>query len=777
MAIARGVARYSDTVDLLTSPLIYHVDFTDEEIGAIVETLGGTFELGVPPAILSKLNTKGNVLALVGPRLPHRTQTSIKNFLSDAQAGIYNSSQNRHILSIKKHIPARRGRRLDDLQPLLLARELDGLRGFGRTRTRFNFQAEAVTIWDDQLSVVSEYTNCAGDISTISWLPGHSFICGTTTHSDSHNQQYNKQGNLLLCSTTKDQLKAFDDHRIPRPFVMSGENSTAAMRESQDPWLYSSVVSSDYDAINKQAFTSSFDGTVKSWTVNNDGVHMKSVSTWQQRGRVNFVACAKDGSGLVAVAADVPTDAVRIYNTKASDEADTLHMSLSCSRTDANGSDRWAYFPATLQWGICPASQHLLLVGYSPRSLRDGADDDIPEEKRNTGEIALWDTRRKCRLLVQTATTANVFEVAWHPTLSRFLVATSPCGVMVNGGTKTQVHIFQQDIDRPFDCYTEFQALSCPAVDINELTFRPTSLLHAYVTAGCTDGCVYVWDTAQGDTPVHVLRHGKPIDEVHGDREHFDTGVKFTAWSSSSDRFYTGSSDGVVKVWNVRNTTQPFLRDLLKAPAPISCGAFSPDFSWLAIGDASGRVFTFSTTGVRGTMSEGIKIEGTNRVIRRPRTFIPHPEPPAPPVAGEGIQTAADLTSAEMARQYLVNNQLILHRNRVIGAVKGPNYMTTNLFRVDAHLDSDPSLPLMAEYEKLQQETQHASTGGVVRKMRVLDESAEPLSHILESLRRQLHMVNLKHDFDPSCLSSEEVAALSKDGVELEADFGFDYDD
>jgi hypothetical protein len=41
---------------------------------------------------------------------------------------------------------------------------------------------------------------------------------------------------------------------------------------------------------------------------------------------------------------------------------------------------------------------------------------------------------------------------------------------------------------------------------------RPNSLIESYVTASCTDGNTYVWDTAQGDDPIHVLGHGGKFD-------------------------------------------------------------------------------------------------------------------------------------------------------------------------------------------------------------------------------------------------------------------------
>jgi hypothetical protein len=32
--------------------------------------------------------------------------------------------------------------------------------------------------------------------------------------------------------------------------------------------------------------------------------------------------------------------------------------------------------------------------------------------------------------------------------------------------------------------------------------------MESYVTASCTDGNTYVWDTSQGDGAIHILGHG-----------------------------------------------------------------------------------------------------------------------------------------------------------------------------------------------------------------------------------------------------------------------------
>ncbi|KAF5018272.1 hypothetical protein F66182_9757 [Fusarium sp. NRRL 66182] len=763
---------------LASQPAVYHVDFTPEEVADIAEKIS-CLENKHIPATYEALAQEIRRRSL--PQLDGRSLRDMHAFAADLWYG--QVADIPRVLSFSGE-PVSGGpnkqqtqtRRTSRLTSLLMAREMEGNQGFQRTRQYVNFQNEFRTLREDEFQVVAEFTNCAGDISTGSWVSNESFLCGTTTHSDTHNQQYNRPGNLLLCSTAQGTLHAFPDHRIPRPRVEKGENSTEAMRQSQDPWLYSSVVSSDYDELNDLAYTSSFDKTVKVWKVDPKGKHMEAIATWQHTGNVNFVAAAKDGSGRVATAADSPTDAVRVYTVHGGDKTNSAYQTFSCARTDADGSDKWAYFPATMQWGRAPGSQHLLLVGYSPRSL-SGDDLDIPEDKRKSGEIVLWDAEKGHRLTVFTASTANVFEVAWHPNLHRFVVATTPTGLNISAHkTRTQVHIFHRDAQRLGGGYAQFQSLDCYASDINEVTFVPNSLKHAYVTAACTDGKVYVWDTAQGDKPIHTLRHGKPIEEYHGDREKEDTGVKFTAWNTTLDRLYTGSSDGVIKVWNVRRQKKPFVRDILTAPGPVAWGGFSPDNSKLAIGDATGRCFILSTDEDDMPESHFLTLPGTTRRLRRPKPLIPHPEPDPPGAATDEDMTDSELSDADISlytrRTYLDSHQLKLTRNPVIGAVQGPRYASTNLFRRDAHLNQDPSAPLLADFERLQKDSEAASIGGRRRSVRRVKKPAPPDERL-----RGIHAENRSHDLDLEQLESSVLASLAKAGALLSVDWDFTYEE
>ncbi|TPX11026.1 uncharacterized protein E0L32_008063 [Thyridium curvatum] len=731
----------------LREPGVVHVDFSEQEAEHVLGTAKRVLALGQVDAQalsegLKKLHRENKhkeaeiLSSLDRQMLKGRTDEDIRNFLRDVRRkGVARRAQ---LLTLErddldKHAQAVRTSRLSSL---LLARETAGHNGFGPMRGFVNFRNEFRKCREDELELRTKWVDCAGDITTIAWTSNQSFICGTTTHSDSRNQQYNKPGNLLLGSTLHSTLQAYPDHRVVRPVIDQGENSTEAMRQSQDPWLYSSVVSSDFDQAHDRVYTSSFDKTVKIWRTetSESASSMKCLGTWKHEGNVNFVVASKHSSGMVATAADVAKEAVRIYTINEVDIENSGYHSFSCSRiVDLEGNpifteEKWAYFPATIQWGRAPDVQHLLLVGYSPRSMI-AYEDNIPEDRRNSGEVCLWDGRNGDRWRILGGTSQNVFEVAWHPSQSSFIVASSPVGLNVEDHVHTQIRIFRPSDNKEYGekAFSEVQVLDCPAADINELAIMPNSFTFSYVTAGCTDGKVYVWDTARGQRPIHVLSHGPLIEEFTGDREKEDTGVKFTAWGTSPDRFYTGSSDGIVKVWNVRSLKKPLVRDLLECPAPVSFGAFSPDLSKLVVGDASGRVWFLSIDADEEPLSEAapqfakVRLpDGSFKTMLRPNPFKPHPEPPAPTHDAQGRPLEPE-TGIARARAYLQRGELKVHRDPTVGAVQGGMYAQLGLYRREAHFQGDPEGPLNAGVDKDQLEnikmyasrTRHSALGSI----------------------------------------------------------------
>lgn len=789
-AILRGNGRLSRLKPTqLQKSEVFHVDFTLGEVHKVLTATRKALDKpdkfrDNPYRDLNKLlkrlkNPETGLPSLaraVSRDIPGREADDVHAFLNDF---MYKRvvSQQQQVLSVERDPFDKRGEDLREsrLSSLLLAREVSGNRVGGMRRLE-NFTNEFHKILENGLQIRSEFTNCAGDISTVCWISNQAYIAGTTVHMDSHNQQYNKPGNIVLGSISRGKaaLKAYADHRIVRPIVPKGENSTSAMRETQDPWLYTSVVFSDYDPIHDRAYTSSFDKTVKAWKADSSGGSMRCIGTWEHQGPVNFVQASSyehPDFGLVATAADVPTRAVRVYKVDKNDDhfSTSSFTPFSCSRINANhlDTDKWTYFPSTMKWGLEQSVKHYLLVGYSPRSV-SGDDGDIPPEMLNTGELCLWDTIKGESVHIRGANSQNVFEVLWHPNQAVFLAATAAKSVdFKDNRVRTQVRIFGRFDDSSGD-FSELKALDCMAADINELTIMPNSLLYSYVTAGCTDGKTYVWDTAISDKPIHVLAHGPPLEGIRINDAEDDTGVKFTAWGSSLDHFYTGSSDGVVKVWNVRSEKKAKGKVILEASAQISFGAFSPDHSKLVVGDASGRVFVLSVDEDDGKPPTFIRLPGAlNGIKRRIPTEVEHHAAPPPPPG------TMNMSGVSAAREFLAARQLRNTGDPTIGVVKDVNYASTGFFRREFHFGHDPTQELFAQYTVRQLDDTKIYSDALPSKTKVLrrltyasDDAEEDVS--VEDGRRALikrHEENCKLDLMFENLSLEIRDLLSTDGI------------
>ena len=267
-------------------------------------------------------------------------------------------------------------------------------------------------------------------------------------------------------------------------------------------------------------------------------------------------------------------------------------------------------------------------------------------------------------------------------------------------------------------------------------------------------------------------------------REDADTGVKFASWGRTVDRFYTGSSDGRVKAWDVRAPRgEAFVRTVLRLSGGISAGAFSKDFSQLLIGDATGKVHLLS---VNDEDSEDEEHNGSDRAVRlQPRTqksrgfsttlpakaarripkvIIPHPEPSPPACFQSGIKP--EPSAAEIARVFLEEGQITLLKNRRIGAVQGPNYSETFCYRYEAHEGNDGSMPLLPEWQVRQQWHIQEETTNI----------SLPRLPVVTSSSSAQHRRNRALEFDFSRLSLETQAELKRDRVECTFDGLFDYE-
>lgn len=266
-----------------------------------------------------------------------------------------------------------------------------------------------------------------------------------------------------------------------------------------------------------------------------------------------------------------------------------------------------------------------------------------------------------------------------------------------------------------------------------------------------------------------------------GEREQEDVGVKFAAWATTTDRLYTGSSDGIVKVWNIRQGKAVLVRRLIEVAGPITYGAFSPDCTKLVIGDGAGRVHLLdldegdiedTTKPASSTGLVNLQIGGRKMQVRRPRQIVDHPEPPPP--ATDGPKPTAQLGS-ETAREYLQRGELRLVPDPRIGAVQGPSYADTGLFRAEAHRHGDANEPLLSVFERLQQDN------NLYSGPRRVSRRAPAVRKIRESQAFEVrHEQNYALDLDFQSLDLGTRLELETDRVDLapdEPDYDLNYED
>jgi hypothetical protein len=269
-------------------------------------------------------------------------------------------------------------------------------------------------------------------------------------------------------------------------------------------------------------------------------------------------------------------------------------------------------------------------------------------------------------------------------------------------------------------------------------------------------------------------------------------GVQFAAWGQTTTRFYTGSSDGKVKAWNIKNPpAKAFIRNVLSLAGAVISGTFSQDFSKLLIGDATGKVHLLSINdsdleggliaalksdssreSTSNTMEngsvKGIKLQQLlqqkngilSRAIKRPKVILPHKEPPPP--EGYEINQEENTTSANIAQHYL--NEGWLEQHARLGVYQGTNYAAAGWYDRTAHEAGNPDAPLLPQFREKQQFIRHQKN----------NEEFDLLPRVRSSDPTQ-HEENMKLDLNFAALTLDTQQALTEERVETEGDFSHTY--
>lgn len=672
-----------------------HIDFSEEECREIMQAWllldsphGARPKLGLGPHCRRELQESlqtaspaemANLLHYLDEQpdkiLHGRSSRAIKLFLGDLVEGRVPSHPKCIRVEVRLIDPCHRP--LRTTASLLRQRELGTISG----RAFRNVKTELQLRTSQKISPWRSWKGASGDIVTCAWAPSlesNTFAIGAAAHTNEEDLQYNRPRNLLLGNIIDNTLQELPDHRIsrPRPHTISrGPNSNQAVYDACDPMVYTTVSSLQFSGDGRRLYSASHDKTVKIWDVPSSSC----IKTLRHHALVSELDVSNYFQNVFAAATKTIANSIHVYFPESDDSSDPRLSSVQFESPRAKSGRRGTLFPGCLRWGKTMNTSRLLLAGFQ----QWGADYDSRAEE---GELCLWDVQAGMSLKVSPSA-QSVFAATWHPTLDLFAAGGSV------GRNRPLTHpATTRSVVRTWDVRSLARYAAeyeCPAIDMQDVTFNP---YHPnIVTAGCTDSATYVWDFRKPDHYLHRLQHGRPLlDWDHTkSQEEGDPGVMMTLWGMEGALLYTGSSDGIVKSWDIMRAPEDVhVGDVGDLGAGVQSGAFSPDFSHLLVGDSDGGVHLLSSAPVEGwtdTGDEG-RIQPIEFIQARdaPRTIADEDNPGI-----EGIEAAQELLSS---------GRVVFDPRFGVG--QGPNY--GGPYARHARVQAEEHLPLLPDFEALQ---------------------------------------------------------------------------
>lgn len=496
------------------------------------------------------------------PNMSERSRQSIEAFLLDTRQNNFKSRSGLQLgLSTDRNASIQ-------LQSRLMSRELD------------SYRRTAISLRDtlrESLQPSVSFTGTSGDVGTVAWAPdGNRFAAGSVAIVDTHSMQYNRRNNLLLGDFEKRSLTELPHHSRTREKPAEGPNSTDAMHVTQDPHLFETVSMVDFSPDGDYMYSVGYDKFLRAYNVRESSGLVQEPSWACDHGSKIDLLTVSSRTPLFATACQDIDASLRIF---CRDDTSGFQRILSLSADRATTNRQRHIHPSAMKFGLHSWDQSYLLAGFSS-STPDGTGSDT------IGEICLYDVSRKTAIQI-TPASGNVFDCAWSPGSWHCAIARRAISNQVSRGTRSEILVFRPDQDAYKNLGIKFES---PALDINDVVFCPYDF--NYVAAGATDGRIYVWDQRNPDKILHVLKHGMPCMEIDRmiSRELADTGVRFTNWNHNRN-LYTGSSDGVVKTWDIlRAPADVHLRDVVSLNSGIMSGAFSRDSTKLLLGEVNGSI-------------------------------------------------------------------------------------------------------------------------------------------------------------------------------------------
>ncbi|KAL5121503.1 hypothetical protein ACEQ8H_000575 [Pleosporales sp. CAS-2024a] len=586
--------------------LLLHVDFTTTELGHVERAFA---KLSISSrgqrhstqrrrlrAMLRNI-TDSKLLKLesaLKQYLPARDADGIAAFLVDVQVG--QIAEAPQILRLSAARPQKFHSTLQrDSQTSFLRQRQLGMhsrRGWKTATTTLTYQVKNRVM--DTLGPRAAWTGASSDVHTVAWSPdGERFAAGAITVTDADSLQYNRPNNLLFGSLPDNKIHELAEHATERKKTESGANSSHAMFVSQDPRVYATITSVAFAPSGKLAYSAGYDNSVCVWDLSCGDSQPSRVLRLAHKAEVELMVVNHNYNGMLATAAKRSDGGAPVKLITLDEDAliSLEHGSAEHIRKQNFYSDKAVsradlrILPQALEFE--PQYGNHLLAGFGANARHDDAFD-------TNGDICFWDVETLTQIPIH-GSSRNVFDIAFNPKRRYMPLFAAGCVAngKVNRGTRSVVRLYDEKSADKYTCAVEIE---CRALDMNDVVWSPHD--EHFIAAGCTDGRVYVWDLRKYSDPMAVLSHGRSLMPLQDgiSHERTDTGVRFLSWGENATRLYSGSSDGVVKVWDTtRSAENTFVKDVVTLDSGIMAGKFSPDYTKLVLGEVNGSVNVLET--------------------------------------------------------------------------------------------------------------------------------------------------------------------------------------
>lgn len=549
-----------------THGTLKHVDFSDDECKEILQALTSLF------GPIQASDVRKTLRHQIQSRVQHLSYDAVTDVITHVHSdtkSILQSRKRKYIRSflsdLRDSVPDRPKLTRVEVQlvdplhnpqrstaSLLRSREL-GLNFRGHRNVRSELRLKTT----QNISPWKSWKGASGDIVACAWAPNaFNYAVGAAALDNDEDLQYNRPRNLLYGDLNANTLKELPDHRVDRPkpeMIASGPNSTQAVYDACDPMIYKTVSSVQFSRDGCQLYTASHDMKVKIWDT--ASTEVSCIGTLNHSSKVIDLDVSQQFESLFATASKSIDAAVRVYYPNEDDFTNTQFSYLSFTSSRAVEKPQWELFPGCVKWGAAANTANYLLAGF----MQWG---EVVRGSSREGHICLWDVPTQ-KMLKVTPGSQSVFTATWHPLFDMFAT-----GGGFSRGRPLSHPTTTRSVVRVWDMRTTGLArdaveFECPACDMQDITFNP--LFPHIVTAGCTDSVTYVWDSRKADQVLLKLEHGRPLQDWDHTKpqDEGDTGVMMTLWGLQGSRFYTGSSDGIVKCWDtLRAPEDAFIRNV-----------------------------------------------------------------------------------------------------------------------------------------------------------------------------------------------------------------------